>query len=733
MFRDRIALGLMVAATALGFGLLVGSVLTQEKTAERKFASADESKAEFERIVTPFLKKHCLSCHGPKVQEGELGFHELEVDMKASTSAGRWAMVIEKLATREMPPEGRARPSEDEVKAVIGWIQAEMKRSGKNFARRQAIANGNKVSHEKLFDAKASYPLNNPTRIRSLSPELYTGFSTDVAKGLSLGQPFTPEGRTTFKDMGAPKIDEPVTVQLMRNALIIVERQTAHKIESGKVVAGPGAVKDMLAYIDESVPLTPELMNKAITMQFQKVLSRQPTADETARFVKLMEKNVKDAGRVTGMRYALSAIYLMPETIYRYEVGTGKPDEKGRVRLAPREIAYALAYALTDKRPDAKLLTDAIEGKLNTQEGVAAAAKRLLDDAKTPKPRIMRFFREYFGYDKAREVFQEDKANPDHDARALVEDTDKLIEYILERDKNVLRELLTTNKAFVAYKTAADTKKKRLQEIAKFEEGKKKDPAKYKNKTLKLPGRSVYLAYNLSDFPDTQPVDLPTEQRAGILTQPSWLAANAKTDENHAIFRGKWVRERLLGGVVPDVPITVDAQLPDAPDKTLRERMKVTQQEYCWKCHQFMNPVGLTFETYDFFGRYREKEPLVKLMAPAPDAKKKKEPAKTHFDVPVDASGGITFSNDPKIEGDVKNAVEMLKKLATSERVEQVFVRHAFRYWMGRNENLGDAPSLQYAQRSYKESGGSMKALIVALLSSDSFLYRTPSVEEKKK
>ena len=732
MFRDRIALGLMAAATTVGFGLLIGSALTQEKAAERKFSSAAESKAEFERSVAPFVKKHCTTCHNQKVSEGELDFGELDIDMKASTSAGRWAMVIEKLATREMPPEGRARPSDDDVKAVIGWIQAEMKRSGKNFARRQAIANGNKISHEKLFDPKASYPFANPTRLRTLSPEIYTGFSTDIAKGLSLGQPFTPEGRTTFKDMGAPKIDEPVTVQLMRNALLIVERQTNHKMEGGKVVAGPGAIKEMLAYIDESVPLTPELMDKVITMQFQKVHSRQPTADEKVRFVKLMEKNVKDAGRVTGMRYALTAVYLMPEAVFRYEIGSTKTDDKGRTRLAPREIAYALAYALTDKRPDAKLLADAIEGKLDTREGVTAAAKRLLDDAKTPKPRIMRFFREYFGYDKATEVFQETKSNPDHDARALVEDTDKLIEYILERDKNVLRELLTTNKAFVAYKTAADTKKKRNQEIAKFEEGKKKDPAKFKNKTLKLPGRSIYLAYNLSDFPDTQPVDLPAEQRAGILTQPSWLAANAKTDENHAIFRGKWVRERLLGGLVPDVPITVDAQLPDAPDKTLRERMKVTQQEYCWKCHQFMNPVGLTFETYDFFGRHREKEPLLKVTAPAPDAKKKKEPVKTHFDVPVDARGAITLANDAAIEGDVKNAVEMLKKLATSERVEQVFVRHAFRYWLGRNENLGDGPSLRQAHQTYKESDGSMKALIVALLSSDSFLYRTPGVEEKK-
>ena len=66
----------------------------------------------------------------------------------------------------------------------------------------------------------------------------------------------------------------------------------------------------------------------------------------------------------------------------------------------------------------------------------------------------------------------------------------------------------------------------------------------------------------------------------------------------------------------------------------------------------------------------------------------------------------------------------MIKKLAKSERVEQVFVRHVFRYWMGRNETLNDAPILKAAHKAYKGSGGSMKALLISLLTSDAFLYR---------
>lgn len=172
--------------------------------------------------------------------------------------------------------------------------------------------------------------------------------------------------------------------------------------------------------------------------------------------------------------------------------------------------------------------------------------------------------------------------------------------------------------------------------------------------------------------------------------------------DNHAIHRGIWIRERLLGGGIPDVPITVNAMLPDEPGISLRERMRVTREKYCWSCHQKMDPLGLPFEMFNHAGLYRT----------------------TEFGKPVDTSGEIIDSGDPALDGPVTNALDMIQKLAASERVEQVFVRHAFRFWMGRNETLNDAPVLQAAHRAYRQGGGSMNALITSLLTSDAFLYR---------
>jgi hypothetical protein len=66
----------------------------------------------------------------------------------------------------------------------------------------------------------------------------------------------------------------------------------------------------------------------------------------------------------------------------------------------------------------------------------------------------------------------------------------------------------------------------------------------------------------------------------------------------------------------------------------------------------------------------------------------------------------------------------MIGRLAKSPRVRQSFIRHAFRFYMGRNEMLSDSRTLIEADKAYLQSGGSFKAVIVSLLTSDSFLYR---------
>ena len=151
-----------------------------------------------------------------------------------------------------------------------------------------------------------------------------------------------------------------------------------------------------------------------------------------------------------------------------------------------------------------------------------------------------------------------------------------------------------------------------------------------------------------------------------------------------------------------DVPITVDAQIPDDETKTLRERFSVVHDESCWRCHKKMNPLGMPFEAFNHVGRFRTVE-------------KHK---------PVNTSGEINYSSAEGVDGAVENVREMMERLAASPRVRQSFIRHVFRYWMGRNEMLSDSETLIAMDNAYVEHEGSFKETLVALLISDSFLYR---------
>ena len=137
--------------------------------------------------------------------------------------------------------------------------------------------------------------------------------------------------------------------------------------------------------------------------------------------------------------------------------------------------------------------------------------------------------------------------------------------------------------------------------------------------------------------------------------------------------------------------------------------MRVTTEERCIRCHRRMDPLGFPFEIYDHYGMFRVKE-----MVGARDNKPK----------PIDSSGAVLESGEATLEGPVEDAIDLVHKLAKSPRVRQSIIRHAFRYWMGRNEFLSDSPTLIAADKAYVESGGSFNAVLVSLLTSDSFLYR---------
>ena len=559
-------------------------------------------------------------------------------------------------------------------------------------------------------------------------------------------------------------------------------------VYSTKVVRPLTPVFDLMK--DETLSQTK--IREAAKYLFEALTFRPPSENELNEYVAIVNESIVKLGKDEGAVLGLSAIFLDRDALFRPELAaTGKPDAFGRVMLKDWELGLAVNHALCYIKPDDKLRQAIVDGRMQTRQDVRREVQRMLDDESIRKPRVLRFFRDYFDYDLGGYICKDTRALGETGAntrgtshyRAMFDataSTDRLIELILSEDKDVLKQLLTTKKVVAtnndktyfgrlrskqeiaaavkaannaaaqnlkenraALKTAEEelnalqkelaataevtnrqkkqlaAKKKAVNNAKRKLDGatkrNRRNNANHRIEQADLNGPRIYARVSHRSFgngsmkPERSLATVPESQRLGVLTHPSWLVSHSDAMDNHAIRRGRWIRERLLGGGIPDVPITVDAMLPDEPKTTLRHRMRVTREDYCWNCHQKMDPLGLAFEMYNHAGIYRELE----------------------YGKPVDTTGEIIDSGDPSLDGKVANAIEMIEKLASSERAEQVFVRHAFRFWMGRNETLNDAPTLQAAHKAYKENGGSMKALIVSLLTSDAFLYRTHQTSSK--
>ncbi len=522
-------------------------------------------------------------------------------------------------------------------------------------------------------------------------------------------------------------------------------------VYSTKVVRPLTPVKDLL----EAEDVDDATVRVAVDYLFEALTFRPPSEEESATYVGVTRQSIERLGLKEGAVLGLSAIFLDRDALFRPELaGSGSADQHGRKMLQDWELGLAVNHAFRFIIPDPQLRQAIEDGRMRTRADVEREVRRILADESIRKPRVLRFFRDYFDYDRGGYICKDARALADSGAetrgtahyRAMFDataSTDRLIEIILSEDNQVLQQLLTTNRVVataadrvyfgrrrsreeVAASVAAEKQAIREEEekaaaelLAWKEANPGQEPPKPKKKpkrrsvnhnvdTLELKGPAEWARVSRRSFgngsmkPERMLAELPSDQRLGILTHPTWLVSHSDAMDNHAIHRGRWIRERLLGGGIPDVPITVDAMLPDEPKSTLRERMRVTRESYCWTCHSKMDPLGLPFEMYNHAGLYRE----------------------TELERPVDTTGEIIDSGVAELDGPVSNALEMIHRIANSERAEQVFVRHAFRFWMGRNETLHDAPVLQNAWRAYRDNDGSMNEMLVSLLTSDAFLYR---------
>jgi hypothetical protein len=191
------------------------------------------------------------------------------------------------------------------------------------------------------------------------------------------------------------------------------------------------------------------------------------------------------------------------------------------------------------------------------------------------------------------------------------------------------------------------------------------------------------------------------KQRMGVLTQASFLAQHATSQDSNPVRRGAVVLKRLLCEEVPPPPNEdIPPPEPPKPGVTTRERFTKHDESMCATCHKLTDPIGFSFEHFDAIGAFRQ----------------------TDQGKPVDATGSLELDGRQLRFNDI---TELAPELARSAKVQACVARQWLRYLVRRPETPGDEASLKLAGEAFARSGFDLRELLVSLARSRAFTHRT--------
>jgi hypothetical protein len=403
--------------------------------------------------------------------------------------------------------------------------------------------------------------------------------------------------------------------------------------------------------------------------EFVKLMLRRPLVDaERTRYRALFDagKDLYTEGDnfSRGVRIVLEAVLQSPNFIYRAELRDSGALDGRPVELTPHELAARLALTLWASLPDAVLMKKADDNALSSDAQLEAEVRRMLKDAKTE--RVMDdFYTQWLELAKLR-LDKDAKTFPGYDKTGFETSTrEETLRFAREISRaGTISELFTSNKSFVDARLA-----------------------------------EVYgVTPPASGFAE---VSLNPEQRAGLFTQPGFLAGHSDPLDSSPIHRGAYVQKRVLCTVFGQVPANVGS-LPGrtADIVTTRDQVEAkTSPPQCQGCHVRINPTGFAFEAFDSIGKFRTQD---------------------HGET-VNASDTINIDGkDVNFDG----AVEFAHILGESDTARRCFETQWFRYAMGRGEANDDVCLLNEIDTRTKKNGGSVQELLVSLTLSRGFRFR---------
>ena len=403
---------------------------------------------------------------------------------------------------------------------------------------------------------------------------------------------------------------------------------------------------------------------------------RPPTADESAVLLKLYNGFGTDFSVTEKIKAVVQTMILSPQFNFMTEAGDESvaSKEKGYISVSSHELASRLSYFLWGTMPDADLFAAAKSGELLKTGVIEAQVKRMFFDNRT-RESVRNFADQWTEQDRLKRIKDANvfPAWNDQVASDLQAETTTFIEKSVIDARDGWKNLMTDRRGYVTSRTA--------------------------------PIYGVSVPSGTAAGASAE-VTLP-ETRAGFMTRAGFLAGFAQAKYPSPIQRGMFVRRELLCQDLGAPPPGAESTPPPAtPAGATNRQIKAahSQMPQCKGCHQLIDPPGFAFETFDAIGRYSLTE--------------KTESGGTAMS---DTSGVLSGTD---VDGDFKDAAELMGRLSRSAEAQTCVVTQWFRYARGRLDQPVDKCAIADLAGAFNASGGDFAALFTALATSDGFRFR---------
>ncbi len=432
---------------------------------------------------------------------------------------------------------------------------------------------------------------------------------------------------------------------------------------------------DKLVGCDLSTVADDDACVKAFVTSFGELLYRRPLeqteVDEHLAFYAYEQTTLARAPEAAAVQL-IQAMLQSPYFLYRWEQGWVSPEKTGgSARLNPYQVASRLAFLFWGSGPDRALLGAARDGALATSEGIATQARAMLKSPRAAQA-LDSFHRQWLGLSSLDSLFKDEARFPEWTvalSNAMRDEIQAFTRHVMLEGDGKVGTLLGAPFSFLN------------ADLAK-----------------------VYGVSGISGA-ELRRVELDPAQRAGLLTMPGLLAVAAEPSVPNPFKRGKLLYEKVLCQKLEPPPAVPPLPAPDtANPQPVRQQLEtLTGVAPCSACHQLINPLGFGLGNFDAIGQYKTTD---------------------EAGFPIDASGTLLDGSTFQTPGQLAAA------LANDPQVRACLTKQWFRFGFGHAESEADTHSLQTAYTSFEGAAFDLRELLIAFVTTKSFLYRSVEMGE---